>query len=60
MVLCIMRKESLVQVFWVFEPHQNMRFSVGAGISVACFTPDNKSVLVALCLDVSLILYCFL
>jgi hypothetical protein len=57
MVLCIVRNKLLVQVFWVFEPNQNERFSVEAAIAMACFTPDNRSVLVALSSSVSLILF---
>lgn len=55
MVLCVVDKEFLVQVFWVFEQHRNMRFSEASSITVACFTPDRKSLLVALCLGVSFI-----
>jgi hypothetical protein len=45
-----------VQVFWVFEPHQNVRLSEGAAIAMVCFTPDNRNVFVALASSVSLIL----
>jgi hypothetical protein len=60
MVLCVMYEEFLVQVFWVFEPHRNKRLSEATSVTTACFTPDSKSLLIALCLGVSFILCCLL